>query len=61
MNIGANRMAAILTNNAREQRELNIWRQFGRTVLFCCLDMTEPHTPYIERDKLYCGYGKVFG
>ena len=34
MNIGANRMAAILTNKAKEQGELNIWRQFGGLLAF---------------------------
>lgn len=29
MNIGADRMAAILAKKAKEQQELNIWRQFG--------------------------------
>ncbi|KAK9909316.1 hypothetical protein WJX75_000424 [Coccomyxa subellipsoidea] len=33
MNIGANRMAAILTNKAKEQGELNIWRQFGHLTM----------------------------
>ena len=30
MNTGADRMALILTKKAKEQQELNIWRQFGR-------------------------------
>ena len=37
MNVGADRLAAILDRNAREGRELNIWRQFGTWLLACTL------------------------
>jgi hypothetical protein len=43
MNVGADRLAAILAKNAKENRELNIWRQFGAqrphapVSLSCCM------------------------
>lgn len=48
MNIGADRMAAILTKKAKEQQELNIWRQFGGFLFedLCRLLATEEHMPF---------------
>lgn len=33
MNVGADRLAAILSKHAQEGRELNIWRQFGHMTM----------------------------
>ncbi len=33
MNVGADRLAAILSRAANEGRELNIWRQFGHMTM----------------------------
>ena len=33
MNVGVDRLGAILAKNAKEGKELNIWRQFGHMTM----------------------------